>query len=259
MKRLLLIVPLLIMGLFACKKDDNNGSNSSGNAKVAMHLTDGPGLYDAVYLNVQEVQIISSNGTTVHMTPARPGLYNILAFRNGLDTLLGWAEIPAGTVSQMRLILGDGNYVVVNGTNYALTTPSAQESGLKLNLNQTFVAGNSYDIWIDFDAAKSIHQTGNGKYMLKPVMRAYSALTDGRIKGYALPLAAGITVYAINGTDTMSAIPNIDGYFAFNGLPQGTYQLWFNAADTTFISVMVPNVQVTFGAITDVGIVTLVH
>ncbi|PZF74908.1 DUF4382 domain-containing protein [Taibaiella soli] len=262
MKKLLLVIPLLIMGLFACKKDSSSsggGYSSSTNAKVTMHLTDGPATYDAVYLNVQEVQVNVSNGSWISMTPVRPGLYNILNFRNGLDTMLGWVEIPAGTISQMRLILGDGNYVVVNGVDYPLTTPSAQESGLKLNINQTLVAGNSYDFWIDFDAARSIHQTGNGKYMLKPVMRAYSELTDGRIKGYALPPAAGITVYAINGTDTLSAIPNVDGYFGFNGLSQGTYELMFNPADTTYQSVVMPNVQVTFGTITDVGTVTLVH
>jgi len=257
MKKLLLIVPLLILGFFSCKKDSSN-DNTSGTAKVAMHITDGPSTYDAVYLNVQEVQINASNGAWISMTPVRPGLYDILRFRNGLDTLLGWADIPAGTVSQMRLILGDGNYVVVNGVSYPLTTPSAQESGLKLNIDQTLVAGSSYDFWIDFDAGRSIHQTGNGKYMLKPVMRAYSTLTDGRIKGYVLPLAADVTVYAITGTDTLSAIPNPDGYFAFNGLSQGTYQLWFSAAGATYQSLTLPNVSVTFGTVTDIGIITLV-
>lgn len=255
MKKLFFIIfPLLIAGFFACKKDSNN---NAGTAKVGMHLTDGPADFDAVYLNVQQVQVNSSNGGWISMTPIRPGFYNILQLRNGLDTLLGWAELPAGSISQLRLILGDGNYVVVNGNDYALTTPSAQESGLKLNIDQTLVAGNSYDVWIDFDVARSIHQTGNGKYMLKPVMRAYTELTNGRINGYVLPFIANVTVYAINGADTLSAIPNANGYFAFTGLSQGTYQVWLSAGNTVYHDQFINNVQVSFGVVADIGTTTL--
>jgi hypothetical protein len=163
----------------------------------------------------------------VQLAPFRPGMYDILKFRNGMDTLLLRGTVPVGKVNQIRLILGEGNTVVVDGVAEPLTTPSAQESGLKLNLNETFVAGGAYDIWIDFDAAKSIHQTGNGKYMLKPVIRAYSAATDGRIKGAVLPVAALTTVYVSNGVDTYSAIPGPDGYFLITGLPAGTYNVTY--------------------------------
>jgi hypothetical protein len=262
MKQYLFAAAFGILGLASCSKDDdtntNNPGNNSGKATVSMRLTDGPADYDAVYLDIQQVEVTMEGSSAVMLTPIRPGQYDILRFRNGLDTLLLRTEVPAGKVGQIRLILGNNNYVVVNGVSHQLTTPSGQTSGIKLNLQETFMAGGAYTIWIDFDAAKSIHQTGNGKYMLKPVIRAYSATTDGRIKGYVLPLAAGTTVYAINGVDTFAAIPDpVDGFFRITGLPQGSYQVWYDAQLGTYSDVWKNNVQVTYGQETNLDVVTL--
>ncbi len=253
--RLCTVLVLCALGLFSCKKGDNN--NNSGTTTINMHLKDGPGAYDAVWLNIQDVEVTMEGSSAVTLAPIRPGMYDLLQFKNGLDTLLLRATLPAGKINQIRLILGDGNAVVVDGVTEALTTPSAQESGLKLNLNETFAAGGAYDIWIDFDASKSINQTGNGKYMLKPVIRAYSALTDGRVKGYVLPAAAFTTVYVTNGVDTYSAIPGPDGYFMITGLPAGSYQVTYDAAVVGYTDVTINNVQVSYGVTTDLGIKTL--
>jgi hypothetical protein len=240
------------------KNDDGNGNiPPQGNATVTMRLTDGPADYDAVWLDIRQVEVITDADARIVLTPARPGLYDILRLRNGIDTLLLTAPMPAGTISQIRLILGDNNSVVVNGQPYALTTPSAQQSGLKLNIHETLLPGQAYTIWLDFDAGKSIHQTGSGKYMLKPVIRAYTAQTNGRITGYVLPEAALATVYAVEGADTFSAIPGPAGYFQFNGLPAATYQVYIEPGVAGFASVSIPNVQVAYGVVSDLGTITL--
>lgn len=253
-------VVLMLSSLIAfnsCKKDDNN--NSGGTAQVSMHLTDGPSsVYDHVYIDIQQVEVTMSGSSAVTLAPIRPGVYDILQFRNGLDTLLMRASLPAGTVSQIRLILGSNNSVVVGGTSYPLNTPSAQESGLKLNLNQTFAANGSYDIWLDFDAAKSIVVTGSGMYKLKPVIRAYSATTNGSVKGYILPLTSLAVVYAINGTDTLAAIPNsIDGFFKISGMASGTYTIMVQPGISGLAVYSQTGVSVTYGTVLDLGTITL--
>lgn len=255
---LLCMLLLMVLGFGACKKD-NNPTNSNGSATVNMHLTDGPSVYDHVYLDIQQVEVTMESGSAVTLTPVRAGIYDIMQFRNGLDTLLVRATLPAGTIQQIRLILGDNNSVVVNGNSYPMNTPSAQESGVKLNLHQTFVANGSYDLWIDFDAGKSIVETGNGGYKLKPVIRAYSASTNGRIKGYVLPLNAEATVYAINGNDTLSAIPDaVDGFFVINGLAEGSYTLWIDPGIIGLQAYTQVNVQVSYSTEVNVGTITLV-
>src|ERR1700733_5317904 len=99
--------------LFSCNKN-----NSTGSGHLQVMLTDGPAEYDAVYIDVQkvEVNVSSDSGTstgwqTVNLL--RPGVYNLLAFSNGIDTLLAAADLPAGTLSQMRLVLGPNNSVII--------------------------------------------------------------------------------------------------------------------------------------------------
>lgn len=241
--------------LTACDKDDKDG----GKAQVAMHLTDGPGDYDAVWLDVREIEVkIGDDWNDIPLL--YPGQYDILRFRNGNDTLMGTTWLPAGHLQEIRLVLGDNNSVVIDGSTYPLTTPSAHTSGYKIKIDETLDPGLSYDVWIDFDAARSIHQTGNGKYMLKPVTRAYTRLTNGRIKGVVMPPAANAVVHAIQGVDTFSAIPMLGGAYLISGLPAGTYQVWIDAdAATGYQDVMIPGVTVSFGAVTDLGLNTLVQ
>jgi hypothetical protein len=250
---------LLVCNLFmaSCKKEDDNSHDSGAKARLGVRLTDGPAAYQAIYLDIRQVEIITDANGSVMLTPSRPGIYDILKLRNGIDTLLLNADIAPGTISQIRLILGPNNSLVTNGNTYPLNTPSAQESGLKLNIHETLVAGRSYEIFLDFDAGKSILQTGNGQYKLKPVIRAYTAATDGRIKGYVFPGAALTTVYAVNGSETYSAIPNADGFFQITGLPAGNYQVVLDAELATFQDVTLNNISVSHGTSTDIGRITL--
>lgn len=249
---------LLATGLFSCSKDDNSGSASAtGKAAVSFHLTDAPGAYDAVNVDIRQVVVITDQGE-ITLTPVKAGVYNLLEFSNGLDVLLCQSDLPAGHISQIRLVLGSNNSVVVDGQSYPLETPSAQQSGLKFNFHQELKANASYHVWIDFDAGKSIVKTGKGKYNLKPAVRAYTELTNGKIKGIVLPLLAQPIVYAIKGSDTLSAIPSADGRFVFSGLTEGSYSLWYNAAaGTGFQASVKTNLNVSFGTVTDAGIVTL--
>ena len=241
----------LLMG--SCKKD----TDANGNATVQFRLTDAPASYDHVYVDVQSVEVNTGNGWSTHPL-AHPGVYDLIELNNGTDTVLVNADLPVGTISQVRLVLGPNNSVVVDGVTHPLQTPSAQQSGLKLNVHQTLEANKSYKMWLDFDAAKSIVRQGNGNYLLKPVIRTFTDLTDGRVEGYVLPQAANATVYAINGTDTMSAIPNPDGFFRFVGMQQATYNLWFDADSiTSYQDHLIPGVNVTFGNVTNVGTITL--
>ncbi len=260
-KIFLLAAIVAASGFAACNKDDDGsgGTNTStSKATVGVRLTDGPADYDAIFLDVESVELNTENGGWVTLPLIRPGLYDILRFRNGADTLLGRVELPVGRVNEMRLVLGDGSYLVEDGQNYDLKVPSGQSSGLKVKMDETLAAGGAYDFWLDFDAGKSVHQTGNGKYMLKPVVRGYTTLSNGRIRGYVLPFGAGTTVYAINGLDTASAIPAPDGFFLISGLSAGTYTVYYDATAGAYTDVVVPGIAVSYGALTELGTRTLV-
>jgi hypothetical protein len=229
---------------------------------LQVRLTDGPGSYDAVYIDVEKVEVNVSSDTGTNsgwqtVPLIRPGVYNLLKFRNGIDTVLASMDLPAGTLSQMRLILGDNNSVVVDGQSYPLKTPSAQQSGLKFNIHATLTSGIVYRLWIDFNAEKSIVRTGNGKYILKPVIRTFSEAIGGSIKGYVLPTAAKAEVRAIQGTDTLLALPDsTTGYYFFGGVNPGTWDLAFHATDTLYKDTAI-TVSAYTGVVTNADTITL--
>lgn len=252
-----LLAICLITTQYACRKKDE--SKDPGNANMSIRLTDAPANYEAVNLDIQKVAITTStstNTTETTLTPFRPGIYDILQYKNGLDTLLLRGDIKAGKVQQIRLILGDNSSIKVGGVTYPLNTPSAQESGVKLNIKDSFVVNGAYTLWLDFDAGKSIIQNGNGNFKMKPVIRAYSALTNGKVIGYVFPAQALATVYLINGTDTLSAIPAVNGYVYMNGVPQGNYQVMVVPSVSPYLSYST-NINVVYTSTTNLGSITL--
>jgi hypothetical protein len=248
---ILILVASLCLTLSSCKKD-NTGS---GSTYITVKLTDAPGVYDAVILSIKSVVVVTDKGEQTIAVGGGP--INILDFRFGKDTLLAAQDIPAGAIEQVRLVLNDsGNQVVINGTSYNLTTPSGQTSGVKLNVHDNLVAGVDYTLRLDFDAAQSIVLTGNGKYLLKPVIRTIPIAVSGALTGTVTPSASFPKVYAIMGTDTVGTITDATGKFYFPGLPAGTHNINFMPV-TPYLPKTIDNVTVTTGAVQDMGTVTI--
>jgi hypothetical protein len=168
-------------------------------------------------------------------------------------------ELPAGKVSQLRLILGHNNNIVVNGVvePLPLEVPSGSESGLKFNIHADLIAGIEYKMWIDFDMLRSSVDNGAGNYILKPVIRTFTEATSGAIKGIVLPTDAAATVHATNGADILTAVPDpITGQFLMRGVPAGTWTVTIDG-NNGYLDQTVNNVQVVLEIVTDIGSITL--
>ncbi|WP_246581506.1 DUF4382 domain-containing protein [Echinicola shivajiensis] len=225
-----------LLAFASCNSDDDPAME--GNAKVSVSLIDAPADYDAVWIEVLGVEVLTNdddeNDESAWITfdnEIMDDQINLLSLVGGEEADLGTEEIPAGEITQIRLLLGDDNYLVIDEEEFELTTPSAQQSGLKLKLNQELLAGIQYKIVIDFDAAKSIVEAGNsGKYILKPVLRVV-AEESASIEGQVLPLEADPLVIGIQGEDTVRTYTNELGGFALRGLLDGEYKVIFQPVD----------------------------
>ncbi len=258
-KQLRVIAALLIFfTMVSCSSDEDQ----SGKSILRIHLTDSPGDYEAVYVDIQEIRINATSDETngwVTLDNINTGVYDLLKFTNGIDTLLGENEIPSGKISQIRLILGERNSVVVDGDSVELDTPSAQQSGLKLQVNATLEPELEYDVLLDFDAAQSVVKAGNsGKYNLKPVIRVFVEQSTGSIKGVVSPDSVYCAIYAIQGADSFSTFTNESGQFLIKGLETDTYSLSIKpGSNSTFRDSTLVNLQVNIGNVLDVGAVSL--
>jgi len=252
------MLTLSVTLFFSCSKNESSAEKSK--ARMEVYLTDDPANYDEVVIDVQDVKINYSNDDNgwKSLSQVNRGSYDILQLVNDKDTILGKTDLDSGRIEQIRLILGPNNFVKVNGQTYALETPSAQQSGLKINLNQDVSAGVLYKLLLDFDASRSIVKTGNGKYILKPVIRATMQTQGGSVKGYVLPDTFNTAVYAIQGTDTIAGTVTSGGSYWIKGLNAGTYSLAFAPSDTAYKSQTKTGVSVTTSTVTTVDTVRLV-
>lgn len=254
MKKINFILSVIMIGFLmnSCNNDSTKASYP-----VAIKMTDAPGPYEAVFVDLQGVEITGSGGQTVTLN-ANKGIYNLLDLTNGLNTLIATDTLETPTVEQIRLILGTNNTVVLDGVSYPLSTPSADQSGLKLQVHQTLEQGILYTILLDFDANKSIVNLGNGSYKLKPVIRTIQTAISGSIKGKISPVGLA-TVTAVSTTDatlSFSTNVNAEGSFTVMGLAPGTYNLTITPILPLLPSVK-SNVVVTAGINTDLGTVVL--
>lgn len=253
---LALAVAVLSFFLFSCSKND------TGKVRLQVALTDGPGNYEAVNIDVQDVLINYSDDADKGWTSlggVEAGTYDVLQLANGKDAILADAQINSGKIQQIRLLLGPNNFVKINGQTYDLKTPSAQQSGLKLNIHQEVQEGMAYKLLMDFDASRSIVATGNGKYNLKPVIRTSLEAIGGSIKGYVKPNSFATAVYALQGADTVAGTYTVNGAYMLKGLNAGTYTVAFSPSDVTYQKQTKPDVNVMVNNITTVDTVQLVQ
>ncbi|MGN6292375.1 MAG: DUF4382 domain-containing protein [Chitinophagaceae bacterium] len=157
----------LLIFLSACQKD-----NSQNTTQLKVHLTDNPYNATEVNVDIKEVNVKldgvdSANWVSLN---THAGIYNLLDFQNGIDTLLAQGVVPTGNLKEIRFVLGSENSITIDSVNYPLTIPSGSESGLKIKVDKPLRASLD-SLVIDFDAAMSIFQTGTKDFKLKPVLR----------------------------------------------------------------------------------------
>jgi hypothetical protein len=253
----------LLAGAMALGGCGGGGSSvtpsGSSNATLSAALMDGPfrtsgGTVTAVNIAVSKVEAVGSGGVQTIATFSPAQQINLLNYQTSA-LQLGSAQIPAGTYQQIRFVLdtsqANNTSVTVNGTTYPLSIPSAAApggfgnatstdngdgagtSGVKVNVSLNAQAGQSDGFLIDFNAAESIVETGNGNWMMKPVLvataQALAGSISGTVKNNAGTAVANAQVVAQqNGTTVNSGVTDANGNFQINALPAGSYTLVVN-------------------------------
>lgn len=245
----LMLIAAIALITFSCNKEDD-GNNNGSKSTLKILLTDAPATYNAVNVDIQSVGVCVDS-TWFYFDLETPGIYDLISLSNGTSALLvSNVTVPSGIITQMRLFLGDSNSIVVDSVTYDLKTPSAQTSGYKVKINAPISAGATYQVLLDFDAARSIVEQGNGKYLLKPVVTGSLLENIGQLDGTVVPSIGGTVAQAWNATDTFSVfIDQATGFFLINSLEPGSYSVKITAV-TPYLDTTFTNVPVTAGQVT---------
>lgn len=248
----------LVVLLAACGGGGSSALTPGGSSTLSASLVDGPfrtsgGTVTAVNIAIAKVEAVGANGVQTIATFLPSQKINLLSYQS-TPLLLGSAQIPAGQYQQIRFVLDTSSAantsVVVNGTTYPLTIPSATgpsgfsgnsltdsgdgpgTAGIKVNVSLTAQAGSTYGFLIDFNAAESIISAGaSGQWLMKPVLiataQALSGSVSGTVKNAAGTAVSNAEVLAQqNGTTVNSGVTDSNGNFQINALPAGSYTLF---------------------------------
>ncbi|GFE62745.1 DUF4382 domain-containing protein [Geobacter sp. AOG2] len=186
----LIVLAALALGQLPGCGGGGSGSGTSSTGTLRVAITDSPAFltYSSVHIKVDKIAVVPAGKEGFADTD--PGLPVIADFTASggqdvnilklhfLQQLLGSAVIPAGTYSQVRLILHANpstapynNYLILASSSgqIALTTPSAQQTGVKIVGRFTVAAGVLNTIMLEFNPDTAIVRAGNsGQYNLKP-------------------------------------------------------------------------------------------
>jgi hypothetical protein len=273
-----------------CSKSSDTTSTTSD--KVSVYLTDDPSMYDNVFIDIRYVEVKIQEGykNEDHVgdkdddaddhfddndddhsndgiskdrfgkwdtLAIRPGVYDILKLRNGIDTLFAQGAVK-GRVRKIRLTLGDNNSIVKSGVSYPLALHSGVNKYVYVKIHNRHhdrISADHIGIWIDFDIANSIVEQNN-HFFLKPFLKPFCEGQFGRVSGKVFPADAHALIGISNVNDAGVAIANKSGEYKIRGLEAGTYSITFKGLngynDTTLT-----NIKVAKGSETAIPNVTL--
>jgi hypothetical protein len=262
--RMLLLAAVFVVQLAGC----GGGGSSAKTGTLQVGLTDKQSdTFQQVVVAIREVRLVPAGLENAADNDARlpvlvsyntPHVVDILTLRFQQE-ILGTVTIPAGAFNQVRLILepnpsGQGkdpvNFLTLKAAptvKIPLTTPSAQQSGLKVLGQFEVKEGIINAILLDFDPNTAIVARGNGDYNLKPtgirIVQPATTLTSfGSLSGTVVSTAkdwssATVTVVPQNSSNPIagSAIfSNFSGkrwegaFSAF--VPGGAYRVHVQAS-----------------------------
>ena len=268
---------------YACQKDVSASVDTipANKQKLSVYMVDGPLDFQKVLIDIQQIAVkldtCRRNGDDDHDQPGcdddhdqhnnnceiwdtlniRPGVYDLLKLRNGLDTLLASSFILNGKIERIKFTLGANNSVMADSVVHPLHLLNNQNF-VYVNIRREHLdslSSNNFKLYLDFDLAHSIFYF-NGQYWLKPVLKPFGRHSTGEIEGKVRPSHSFGMIKAYNATDTAFAMPEDEGEFQIRGLKEGTYSLFIKGING-YKDSTIHSLNVTRSRETEVGTIVL--
>ena len=269
----------------ACNKNSSTESTvPAGKQNLTLFLTDAPGLFDKVLINILSVKVLvdTSSNTRHHDNcdwdrmgandqskdssfvwenlNIKAGVYDVLQFRNGADTMLAASGITKGFIRLIKIEIGTQNSLVKDSVTYPLNYYAPPKNYVLIKLKgdecDEYLPGKSR-LWLDFDVSRSIIQGRNNQFYLSPNFHYFTVISTGSISGRVGPSIAYPVLTVFNATDTAYALPDREGYFKLRGMKSGTYSVFINGSNSGYRDTTITHVVVQAPNETSMGSIQL--
>lgn len=152
-----LLILAVVLSATSCSKDDIQDNNQS--TQITVKLKSSNQSSSKLYLDIEDVQIRigenpNSTSSWVSLNTINKGVFNVSDLKeNNTLLLVDDFEIKATFVYEIRLVLGDNNFMDINHVLHSLDLGNAEPSNLiETRLNSK----RRYDMVIDIDLDKSV-------------------------------------------------------------------------------------------------------
>ena len=190
MRMMLVVLVACTVVVAACGGSDSPTSPSRTTGTLNLMLKDSP-FSDAksvlvTFSAVTAHRDTDSDFTTVPFTDAATTRTCDLKKLEATPDILGIGTLASGHYTQVRLVVSSATIhfdgaAAGNACAPTLTAPAGRSAPLvipsgEVRLNRQFEvrAGGTTTMLLDFDGDKSIRETGNGRYMMTPVIAVQS-------------------------------------------------------------------------------------
>ncbi|WP_299126685.1 DUF4382 domain-containing protein [uncultured Winogradskyella sp.] len=155
-----LVVIVISIFLTGCSKEDL--SKSDGLANITIKLKRTLGQTQHVYLDIKAIQFKVSTALDVEhwvsLSTVNFGVYNMDNFsQNNPLLLIENLAVKADYVYELRLMLGDGNFISINNILHSLDVEDLGNAYPSNRIETQLKSNRHYDIVIDINIDDSIH------------------------------------------------------------------------------------------------------
>jgi hypothetical protein len=225
---LLTLTAILILG--GC--GGSGGGSGTGTLSVRLADASDPTI-TSVNVTIDRVEAhVDGQWVPITTTPQTFNLYDLIEN----DTLLGSANLPAGSYTQIRLFPSAAEITDADGT-HEVNIPSGDQTGVKVLVNYNISSNDITTVLLDFNVDKSFNKTGAGQYQMQPVIKGVVKVLSGTITGVVsigdTPVqGATVEAWLPGGTEAVnSGVTQEDGTFKIWALLPETYELRVSYTD----------------------------
>ena len=156
---------LAVAAVWSCSSDPT----SPGSGTLAVEMIDAPtDALESINVFIIGLTIKPVDGP-IERIANEVGLVDLLELRNA-TRLLVTAGVEPGTYDHLRVELDQERSTVVESVSGEEKPLKIASEEIKVNGGFIVTGGDRTTVTLDFDAEKSIHQQGNGQWLLVPVI-----------------------------------------------------------------------------------------
>ncbi len=170
---------LLFFGIISCGEQPGEQDIK----QVNVYLTDCPFEAEEVNVEILSISLEDDQGFMINLNTI-VGIYNLLDFQDGVDTLIATGNVDFETIESMYFTLGTNNTIVVDGVTHPLELHQGNDQ-VKVKMDLAEISNNA-DYLVDFFACTSIIKKGNQGYVLKPVIKFKGEKNNGGGNGFEI-------------------------------------------------------------------------